>query len=316
MSKHLHPRNRNRATYDLHALVECVPELASYICERPGGGQTIKFEDPRGVKRLNQALIHHHYGITQWDFPDDNLCPAIPGRADALHVMADLIAEHNRGCIPTGPKMVGLDIGTGASLVYPLIGSVEYGWSFIGTDIAPDSIHAALRILEANPVQAQTITCRLQPNSNSIFNGMLQPGEFIDFTLCNPPFHASEDAASDAARRKIRHLKKRKPQGDMALNFAGLQNELIYPGGELAFIILMIKESIVWCRQVFWFSTLVAKASHLPRIREALQRAGATKIEELPLTTGNKSSRIIAWTFLEIKAQKAWQQARWHKTMK
>lgn len=313
MSKNLHPRNRNLAPYDLQALTKCLPELAAYIRDKPGGGKTLDFSHPGAVKRLNQALMDHHYGISSWEFPNDNLCPAIPGRADALHTIADLISEENRGHIPKGPQIVGLDIGTGASLVDPLIGTVEYGWSFIGTDVAPASISSAQRILAANPHAARHITCRLQSHSTSIFKNIIQAGEFIDFTLCNPPFHDSLEAAQAAARRKLRHIEKRKPQGNLTLNFAGIEAELIYPGGEVAFILNMIEESIQWSRQVFWFTSLVAQADHVPSLLAALQQAGATKIEELPLATGNKSSRILAWTFLDTKARKIWQEARWQR---
>ena len=41
---------------------------------------------------LNRAILMHHYGVKSWDIPAGYLCPPIPGRADYIHSVADLLA--------------------------------------------------------------------------------------------------------------------------------------------------------------------------------------------------------------------------------
>lgn len=130
----LHPRNRHRGRYDFGALVKACPELGPFVVEGPHG-PTVDFADPRAVRLLNRAILCATYGVAGWDIPEGYLCPPIPGRADYVHHAADLLAALNGGVIPRGAAIRVLDIGTGANLVYPLIGHREYGWSFVGTDI-------------------------------------------------------------------------------------------------------------------------------------------------------------------------------------
>ena len=89
----LHPRNKNREQYDLKALVKVNPDLAKYIKTNKLGIETIDFTNPIAVKLLNKSLLNHYYGIQFWKFPDTNLCPPIPGRADYIHYMADLLGK-------------------------------------------------------------------------------------------------------------------------------------------------------------------------------------------------------------------------------
>lgn len=81
----LHLRNRNRDRYDLDALKTAVPELENHIKPNKYGNDSVDFANPEAVKLLNKALLSHYYGINNWDFPTENLCPPIPGRADYLH---------------------------------------------------------------------------------------------------------------------------------------------------------------------------------------------------------------------------------------
>lgn len=314
MPPRLHPRNRNNAPYDFPALVAAVPELAPHLVAKPGGGTTLDFHNPVAVKRLNQALMRHHYGISAWDFPDSNLCPAVPGRADALHVIADLLARDNGGHIPHGPAIQGLDIGTGASLIYPLIGAVAYGWSFTATDIAVASLNAAEAILAANPAMAKRISLVRQPDPAKVFNGVVpSDGAFFDFTMCNPPFHSSAAEAEAGTRRKLRNLRGRDAGQRPTLNFAGVADELVCPGGELGFIRRMIAESAGWGRRVHWFTSLVSKAEHVKELERAIDAAGGRERVVLPMATGNKSTRVLAWTFLRDGERKVWREARWGK---
>ena len=97
----------------------------------------------------------------------------------------------------------------------------------------------------------------------------------------------------------------------VALNFSGVNKELICEGGEYRFIHNMIKESKKFSENCFWFSTLVSKQSNLKGIYKALEKVEATKVKTIPMGTGNKSTRIVAWTFLTPEEQKEWKQTRW-----
>ncbi|MEE6801750.1 RlmF-related methyltransferase, partial [Escherichia coli O8:H10] len=113
----LHPRNRHRSRYDLDALCIDEPNLRGFIIATPAGEPTVNFADPEAVKALNKALLAHFYGVKHWDIPDGFLCPPVPGRADYIHHLADLLAETSvDGAIPRQTSV--LDIGTGANCIY------------------------------------------------------------------------------------------------------------------------------------------------------------------------------------------------------
>ncbi len=306
----LHPRNKNRDRYDLSAMSASNPELANYIKPNKFGVDSVDFSDPVAVKLLNKALLNHYYGIKSWDFPDENLCPPIPGRADYIHHIADLLCENNYGTIPVGEKITCFDIGLGANCIYPIIGVTEYGWKFIGSDIDPDSIASAQNIINANLPLKGKIECRLQIDPKCIFHGIIGRDDKIDLSICNPPFHSSTENAQKGSRRKVQNLSGKKADSPK-LNFSGISNELIYDGGEYKFIHTMIMESKVFSKNSFWFSTLVSKQSNLKGIYKTLGKVEARQVKTIPMGTGNKSSRIVVWTFLSKKERKEWQETRW-----
>ncbi len=306
----LHPRNRNRERYDLSALTTTNPELKKYVIPNKAGEDSVDFSNPIAVKLLNKALLNHYYGIKNWEFPDENLCPPIPGRADYIHHVADILSENNFEAIPSGDKITCLDIGVGASCIYPIIGVTEYDWNFIGSDIDAKSIASAQQIIDSNPSLKSKIECRLQKNTNAIFQGILGEKEKIDVSICNPPFHSSIEDAQKGTRRKIKNLSGRKVKTP-ELNFAGISNEIICEGGEYQFIQNMIRESKIIFKNCCWFTTLVSKHSNLKRIYKLLKKDEADQIKTIPMGTGNKSSRIVAWTFLSKEEQKEWRETRW-----
>lgn len=308
----LHARNKNRDRYDLKALTEALPELKNHITPNKSGDDSVDFSNPEAVKLLNKALLHHYYEIKNWDFPDENLTPPIPGRADYLHYIADLLGQSNFGEIPTGDTIKGLDIGVGATCIYPIIGVSEYGWEFLGSDIDENSIASSQKIVENNATLEGKITLKLQNNPKSIFAGIINEDEFFDFTMCNPPFHATPEEAEKVSRRKVKNLGGKKTE-NLTLNFAGMSNELYSEGGEHTFIHNMIKESEKFATNCYWFSTLVSKKSNLKGIYKALGTYEATQVKTIPIGTGNKSSRIIAWSFLTKEDQKEWRESRWKK---
>ncbi len=294
----LHPRNPHQGRYDLAALTEVVPELASYLRLNPSGEQTIDFSDPAAVLCLNQALLAQTYKVKHWMIPTGYLCPPIPGRADTIHYAADLLAESNSGEVPTGKGVRVLDIGTGANCIYPIIGSQSYGWKFVATDIDPVSVKTARLIVESNPCLNNLVQVVQQQDIGSIFKGIIRQDDHFELTVCNPPFHASLDEAQAGSKRKVRNLSKGKAaKGPAKLNFGGQQAELWCPGGEVAFITKMIRESVDFATQVGWFSSLVSKGENLWILKKVLGQCGATQVREIQMAQGQKISRLLAWRF-------------------
>ncbi|MFT3849313.1 MAG: 23S rRNA (adenine(1618)-N(6))-methyltransferase RlmF [Propionivibrio sp.] len=304
----LHPRNRHGARYDFVALIGCSPELTPFVAPNAYGDDSIDFADPLAVRALNRALLKHAYGIAAWTLPARYLCPPIPGRADYLHYLADLLADVNSE-IPRGRAVRVFDIGTGANLVYPLIGHAEYGWHFVGSDIERDALANAQAIVDANAGLAGAIELRLQTSPANVFKGVIRRDERFDLVMCNPPFHASLEDARAGSERKWRNLGKfgktstpRTP----TLNFGGRGAELVYPGGEAGFIRRIIDESARMPDRCLWFTTLVSKAENLRGIEHALTAAGVRARRTIEMAQGQKKSRIIAWTYLTARQRQAW----------
>ncbi|MDP1622075.1 MAG: 23S rRNA (adenine(1618)-N(6))-methyltransferase RlmF [Bacteroidales bacterium] len=310
MKERLHPRNKHRGRYDFKQLAEGCPELTQFVKLNIYGDESIDFADPEAVKMLNKALLKRYYGIDHWDIPQNYLCPPIPGRADYIHYMADLLSSKYYGKIPPGRKIRCLDIGVGANCVYPIIGNREYGWSFTGADIDPVSIESSNKIIELNTSLQGEIELRLQVQPNDIFFGIIQKEEFFDLTICNPPFHTSEAEAQSGTLRKLNNLNSDKTSLPV-LNFGGQNSELWCKGGELRFVRDMIRQSKFFAGSCFWFSTLISKQSHLKGSYEALEKEGAVEVKTIPMGQGNKSSRIVAWTFLDNEQQRNWINTRW-----
>ena len=306
----LHPRNRHRGGLDFPRLVAASPPLAPFVFTNPFGNQTIDFADPGAVKALNVALLAVFYRVA-WSLPDSRLCPSVPGRADYVHFAADLLAEANGGAVPRGSQVRVLDVGTGASGVYALIGHAEYGWRFTGSDIDREALASVNRIVQANPALRGAIEVILQPSATKVLEGVLLPGSRFDLTLCNPPFHSSAEEAAEGSRRKWRNLGRGGKQGARPVrNFGGSGAELWCPGGERAFVCRMIAESAGlrdWC---LWFTSLVSKRENLPAIQRALQQVGAVEKRTVEMKQGQKTSRMVAWTFHAAREREQWSRER------
>lgn len=312
----LHKRNLHRGNYDFDRLVKAEPALSAQIIVTPNGLSSIDFSDPYSVKILNKALLNLYYKVKFWDIPKGYLCPPIPGRADYIHRLSDLLFEdysdtqHNR--------VRALDIGTGANAVYPIIGSTQYQWQCVGSDIDPVSVSNVVKIIKENSILENKVECRLQNDTRRIFKGIIGPNEYYEVSICNPPFHKSLKEAQVGTNRKINNLaKNRAKRGQESeptsvkesankLNFGGQRAELWCPGGEARFVKDMALESRHFSSQVLWFSTLISKKENVRWLRKNLEKVGAEEIKIIEMKQGNKQSRFVAWTFHPIEKRHQW----------
>lgn len=298
--KALHPRNLHNQGYDFPALIKSHPALDHHVKPNAHGDLSIDFADPVAVKTLNAALLKQHYNIVDWDIPEGALCPPIPGRADYIHYMADLLG------VAPGLEQLNiklLDIGTGANGIYPLLACQIYGWQCVGSDINPQSLENVATIIANNPTLKERFTLRTQHDKNHMFEGIIQPGEFFDVSVCNPPFHASLDEALKGNRLKFNNLARSRGEqkaktNSSALNFGGLGAELWCKGGEQLFLKKLIRESQAYSTQCRWFTSLVSKADNVKPAKKLIRKLGAVDVREIEMKQGNKITRVLAWTFI------------------
>ena len=147
----LHPRNLHNFGYDFDVLIKINKDLEQHVFVNNFNTKTIDFSNPKSVKSLNQSLLIQYYNIDFWDLPDDYLCPPIPGRADYIHYIADLLASNHNNNIPLGEQVLGLDVGVGSNCIYPILGNAIYDWTFVATDIDENAIKNCKKIISQNP---------------------------------------------------------------------------------------------------------------------------------------------------------------------
>ena len=324
----MHPRNIHKNGYPMDALCQSYPALKPFLVRAKSGKTSIDFTNANAVKALNAALLFHYYKLEYWDMPEGYLCPPVPGRADYIHGIADLLyqSDEKRDAV-RGLAVRGLDVGVGANAIYPIIGVASYDWEFVGSDVDGQAVKSAAQIASKNRRLTNKFSVRKQADSAHIFEGIIKDNEHFTFTMCNPPFHKSAEDALHGTHRKTLNLarNKHKRGGKLTasspqefahraksqghnkvtenvakqanLNFAGQANELWCEGGELAFIQRMIKESVNVKDNVEWFTCLVSKSAHLKPLKTSINYYGARECKVIDMGQGSKVSRFIAWSF-------------------
>lgn len=281
--KNLHPKNKFNKGYNFDELIKLNPNLESFVSKNKFGVITIDFSDPVAVKELNKGLIFSYDKISSWNFPDTNLCPPIPGRLDYIHQLADLLSSEENIKI--------LDIGTGATCIYPILGVAEYNWNFVASDIDLVSLDNAQDIIDDNNLE-KNIKLRHQKDENNILKGIVKEGDSFSAVMCNPPFYKSGEEAQGANKRKNRNL------GNTAVrNFSGNNNELWYVGGEKAFLHNYLYESSLFKETSKWFTSLVSNKENVKSLEKSSAKLGAVEFKVIPMTQGNKVTRIACWRF-------------------
>lgn len=280
----MHPKNPFAQDYDFDFLIQHSPNLKDFVFINEYGNKTIKFSDHRAVKALNAGLLKAQYGLDYWDIPEQNLCPPIPGRLDYLLHIADLIPNQ---------ELRLLDIGTGANLIYPILGTCHFRWHCTASEVDRDALKNAEKIIQRNK-ELKNIDLRKQQYKNSILEHIITPEDHFDVVVCNPPFFKNRSDAQQKNMRKVRNLQLKE---EATLNFGGQANELWYKGGEEGFVKKMVLESVQFQDQVFWFTTLVSQKENLKNIKRAINKTNPSEVKVIEMEQGNKKSRFVAWTY-------------------
>ena len=183
---------------DFLQLARLYPSFARFVQSRGAGRRAhIDFRDPAAITALTRVLLLHDFQL-HFDLPPQHLCPPIPQRLAVLYWVDDLLSEQQRQLHSSSAALTrrGIDVGCGASVIFPLLGARSFGWQFVATEVDPPAIAAAQHNVDSNGLQT-AIRIRAVADGQQLLVGVIgaDDGHF-DFVVCNPPFFSSPASAS------------------------------------------------------------------------------------------------------------------------
>ncbi|XP_074590830.1 uncharacterized protein LOC141846696 [Curcuma longa] len=321
----IHPRNRySEKPPDFALLASLYPSFRFYVfpSSRPGGRPSIDWTDFNATRELTRVLLSHDHSVNWW-IPDGQLCPTVPNRSNYIHWIEDLLSSELIPSLNFSDKKVkGFDIGTGANCIYPLLGASLFGWSFVGSDVTDVALEWAAKNVESNPHLSELIEirnanitlCSIEDVSKSEENieggmelsdreslklkqnvesyheahvlvGVVKVDEKFDFCMCNPPFFESIDEAGLNPKTSC----------------GGTMAEMVYPGGEEAFIMRIISDSVVLKNSFRWFTSMVGRKANLKVLISKLREIGVSIVKTTEFVQGQTARWGLAWSFVAPK---------------
>ncbi|MED6235267.1 Methyltransferase-like protein 16 [Ataeniobius toweri] len=139
----MHPRNRYKdKPPDFAYLASKYPDFQQHVHTSLTGRPVVNFKEPEAVRALTCTLLKEDFGLTI-EIPLERLIPTVPLRLNYIHWVEDLIDGQKQ------PRR-GIDIGTGASCIYPLLGATMNGWYFLATEVDDICFDYAKKNVEQN----------------------------------------------------------------------------------------------------------------------------------------------------------------------
>nr|ACG29624.1 hypothetical protein [Zea mays] len=312
----MHPRNRYAAAApDFAALAELYPSFRPFVSVSGSGRASVDFTDFSSTRELTRVLLLHDHGVNWW-IPDGQLCPTVPNRSNYIHWIEDLLSSDLIPPISSSSARVkGFDIGTGANCIYPLLGASLLGWTFVGSDVTNVALEWAKKNVESNPHLAELIEIRnanaapsesetvvreaasekiLEPAEDvampkpHILVGVVKESESFDFCMCNPPFFESTEEAGLNPKTSC----------------GGTAEEMVCPGGELAFITQIIEDSVSLKNSFRWFTSMIGRKANLKLLISKVREAGASVVKTTEFVQGHTARWGLAWSFIAPKPRK------------
>lgn len=249
----------------------------------------LDFTEPKAVMQLTKTLLSLDFNL-KLELPDDRLCPPVPNRHNYILWLKELVDTSSYE--PPGRPACGLDIGTGASCIYPLLGTTQRpSWRFVATDIDEKSLQYARENVALNHLEDRITVLGRQPEDTLIpLRGRESEKVIhIDFTMMNPPFYESKDDMLSSAQSKVR------PPHSAC---TGAPVEMVCEGGEIAHISRMLEESLVLKEEVQWYTSMLGKASSVETLVDKLKANGIDNYAITEFIQGNKTRRwALGWSF-------------------
>ncbi|XP_062071729.1 RNA N6-adenosine-methyltransferase METTL16 isoform X1 [Lepus europaeus] len=289
LSKSMHARNRYKdKPPDFAYLASKYPDFKQHVQINLNGRVSLNFKDPEAVRALTCTLLREDFGLSI-DIPVERLIPTVPLRLNYIHWVEDLIGHQDSD---KSTLRRGIDIGTGASCIYPLLGATLNGWYFLATEVDDMCFNYAKKNVEKNNL-SDLIKVVKVPQKTLLMDALKEESEIIyDFCMCNPPFFANQLEAKGVNSRNPR----RPPPS--SVNTGGV-TEIMAEGGELEFVKRIIHDSLQLKKRLRWYSCMLGKKCSLAPLKEELRIQGVPKVTYTEFCQGRTMRWALAWSFYD-----------------
>ena len=269
---------------DFLTLIKEFPELKKYILKQnEDNEEEFQFDWSNNELSLlmDKSILNYYFNIKYYDIPKGFLIPPIPSRINYINLINSIITKLINDI--DIKNIIGIDIGTGANIIYPILGYSIYKWKFICTEINKEAYNNAKLILQKNNLE-NNINIIKQNNKDNIFISILNRENKYIFSMCNPPYYNYEN-----------EIKLEDKKRDNEYNF----DEIYYKNGEYGFFQRYFEESICYKNNVFLYTILIGKKINAENIYDKLSSYNdIIKIYNMQkILTGNNVRYIIYWSF-------------------
>ncbi|QIX00798.1 hypothetical protein AMS68_006315 [Peltaster fructicola] len=255
-------------------------------------GEHLDWQDPATIQLLTKALLKKDFDL-EITLPSDRLCPPVPVRWNYIRWIQELLDTTNESYIDgCNGKIIGLDIGTGASCIYALLACASRPQcTMLATDIDAHSFEFAQKNVDGNH-----LSDRITLKQNTPDDKLIPPAEdmeHIDFVVCNPPFYDSQEDMDNAYKNKAL------PASAVC---TGSTNEMICVGGDLGFATRILEESLKLRQRVKWYSCMFSRKASAENFVAKLKKHGINNFAAANLRAGQKTVRwAIGWSFSGLR---------------
>ena len=255
---------------------------------------------------LSRSLLHAYFELRLPHLPDHHLCPPIPNRFFFLHWidsyllrLQGFVSDSSYGLERAQRRTLCLDIGVGATCIYPLLAARALNYQVLGADIDGQALEIAQQNVNANNLSSRIRLSHVDLTHSQ--DSSLPPGgpltrslqafgpsnERPDFCMTNPPFYDPDAMEQEAPRA-----------GDGRERTNMTTSEGSYPGGEVEFVLDMICDSVrarsSSCR---WCTTMLGKKSSLIHLEKLLKHVlGPAHVQSTEYGPGQYTRWFLAWT--------------------
>lgn len=271
---------------------------------------------------ITELIVKEYFLVSNYKLNRKKLCPRVTNRLEYLKKVEQYLMDGLKivKCkksnfiekpIEKEEKRWIIDIGTGSSLIYPIIGmKMNDRNHFIVTEIDPESILDIKKHINSNNnFENRIFLIEMKENEDLIpLNKIIELKKkigisSISYLICNPPFYSNE---IDYNNRSFKKKKLKKNELIISKSECFYNKENFDDGGELLFVKQIIQQSLSIqtsfdneIKSIFfntWFTSQIGIYDNYKKLLSYFKEIGIKNFTSFTIDFQTKRW-VISWSF-------------------